>query len=96
MPIGYLGTLPVDTLKIDRSFIAGLGQDADADLLVAAIVDLARGLALTIVAEGVEDERQEQALRAMGCEFAQGFLYSPAREPLAFEQSLAALAPIAA
>jgi len=74
-----LAVLPVDTLKIDRSFVAGLGRlDRDA-AVIDAILALAHGLGLEVVAEGVESEDQRQALLTRGCRLAQGFLFA---EPL--------------
>ncbi len=72
--LGRLHELPVDVLKIDRSFVARLGQSADDDRLVRAIVDVARSLDLTTVAEGVERPGQLAALEALGCDAVQGFL----------------------
>ncbi len=76
--LGYLKQLPVDVLKIDRSFVDGLGVDPDDTAIVDAIISLGRALGLRIVAEGVETERQLAELRALGCDRAQGFLFSPA------------------
>jgi diguanylate cyclase (GGDEF)-like protein/PAS domain S-box-containing protein len=76
--LGYLAGLPVDGLKIDRRFVAGLGVRAADDALVRAILTLARDLGLSVVAEGVETRRQAEALVAHGCELAQGLLYGPA------------------
>jgi diguanylate cyclase (GGDEF)-like protein/PAS domain S-box-containing protein len=71
---GYLGTLAIDTVKIDRSFIAGLGRDRTATALTTSMTALARGLGLTLVAEGVETEDQRNHLRTLGCPLAQGDL----------------------
>jgi len=73
----YLRRLPVDVVKIDRAFIAGLGIDSSADAIVAAVANLSHALGLLVVAEGVETSDQLVALRALGCEYAQGFLWSP-------------------
>ncbi len=81
--LGYLGTFPVDSLKIDRSFISRLGTAADAETLVGAVIDLAKRLRLSIVAEGIEQPLQVEHLRSLGCMLGQGFLFSrpyPARE----------------
>lgn len=72
----HLREFPVDVLKIDRSFISRLGADASTTSIVHAVVDLARNLDLQTVAEGVETESQAQFLRAVGCEWAQGYLYA--------------------
>jgi EAL domain-containing protein (putative c-di-GMP-specific phosphodiesterase class I) len=74
-----LAVLPVDTLKIDRSFVAGLGRLERDAAVVDAIVALAHGLGLEVVAEGVETDEQRRALLERGCEQAQGFLFT---EPL--------------
>jgi diguanylate cyclase (GGDEF)-like protein/PAS domain S-box-containing protein len=70
-----LKQLPVDQLKVDRSFVAGLGRDPGDTAIVAGVVGLARALGLAVVAEGVEGEEQVIDLRAMGCELAQGFYW---------------------
>jgi diguanylate cyclase (GGDEF)-like protein/PAS domain S-box-containing protein len=78
-----LRRLPVDTLKIDRSFVAGLGRDEEDEAIVDAVVHLGKALGLRIVAEGVETEEQRDLLRARGCDEVQGFLYQrpvPAEE----------------
>ncbi|MFN3611874.1 putative bifunctional diguanylate cyclase/phosphodiesterase [Tepidimonas sp.] len=71
--LGYLHNLPVDTVKIDRSFVQGLGQPGSAGRLCAAIVALAHHLHLGVVAEGVETAAQHDALQAMGCDRYQGY-----------------------
>jgi EAL domain-containing protein (putative c-di-GMP-specific phosphodiesterase class I) len=68
----------VDTLKIDRSFIAERTRRRESAEIVRTIVQLGHGLGLGVVAEGVESEEQLAALRNMGCDYAQGYLYSPA------------------
>ena len=81
--LGRLRQFPVDTLKIDRSFVSGAGEAFDSleDLaIVRGIVALGHAMGLSVVAEGVETESQLAVLRQMGCDLAQGFLYSPAVE----------------
>ncbi|MCU1399069.1 MAG: diguanylate cyclase domain [Acidimicrobiales bacterium] len=76
--LAYLRRLPVDVLKIDRSFVADLGSDRDDGALVHAITMLGTTLDLRIVAEGVETVDQLHALDELGCPFAQGYLWSRA------------------
>jgi diguanylate cyclase (GGDEF)-like protein/PAS domain S-box-containing protein len=73
-----LRDFPVHSLKIDRSFVAGLGTSADDSAIVATLVSLAASLDLWVTAEGVETPRQLAALRRLGCEFGQGYLWSKA------------------
>ena len=74
----YLKRFPVDAIKIDRSFVSGLGRDPDDDAIVASVVSLGRAVGKIVVAEGVETVEQLRALRALGVDQAQGFLWSPA------------------
>ncbi|MBX6363742.1 MAG: EAL domain-containing protein [Gemmatimonadetes bacterium] len=74
--IQYLQKFPADILKIDRAFISGIGAGRGDDALTRAIVSLGGMLSMRTVAEGVEEPRQRDALRAMGCGFAQGFHYA--------------------
>jgi EAL domain-containing protein (putative c-di-GMP-specific phosphodiesterase class I) len=76
--LGYLKGLPIDVLKLDRRFVAGLPDDAYDFAIVRVVVDLARHLGIDVVAEGVETEAQAAALRDSGLQRAQGFLYSGA------------------
>jgi diguanylate cyclase (GGDEF)-like protein/PAS domain S-box-containing protein len=76
--LGYLRRFPVDVVKIDRSFVAGLGTDPAATAIVAAVVNLSHALGLSVVAEGVETEEQLVALRALRCDRAQGYYWSQA------------------
>jgi diguanylate cyclase (GGDEF)-like protein len=75
-----LRELPIDKLKIDRSFVARITTDRENATIVGALIGLGKALGLQVTAEGVEDEATAEALRAMGCEFAQGFLYGHAIE----------------
>jgi EAL domain-containing protein (putative c-di-GMP-specific phosphodiesterase class I) len=72
--LSYLKRFPVEALKIDRSFIDGLGREHEDTSIVEAIVTLAHALGLTAVAEGLETETQLEALRVIGCDYAQGYL----------------------
>jgi EAL domain-containing protein (putative c-di-GMP-specific phosphodiesterase class I) len=85
----YLKRFPVDAVKIDRSFVAGLGTDASDTAIVRSVIDLAHALSLKVVAEGVEQPEQLEALRSLGCDFAQGYLFAP---PLPTEELLPWLA----
>jgi diguanylate cyclase (GGDEF)-like protein/PAS domain S-box-containing protein len=82
--LAYLERLPVEALKIDRSFTAGVGARKDSTAIVGAVVGLARALQLSTVAEGIETPEQFQQLRAMGCEIGQGYLFGPARPAEAY------------
>ena len=73
--LAYLKKFPVDFLKIDRSFVDGLGEDPDDEGIVSSVVNLAHTLRLEAVAEGVESEGQRAHLRKMGCELAQGYYF---------------------
>ena len=81
--LAYLKRFPLDVLKIDRSFVAGLGRDEEDSAIVAAIVQMARALGLTVVAEGVERSEQLERLRELGCDRVQGFLLA---EPMPADQ----------
>ena len=76
--LAALKSLPLDVIKIDRVFVTGLAADADDRLLVRSTVDLAHGLGLTTVGEGVENEDQAEQLRLLGCDELQGFLFAQA------------------
>ncbi len=72
--LAYLRGLPADIIKIDPSFVAGLGHDETLTLLTRTIVQVGRDLGIQVVAEGIEDPLQLQLLREMGCGYGQGFL----------------------
>jgi len=74
--LSYLQRFPVDTLKVDRSFVGRLGLDPENQEIVRAIVALAHSLGLDVVAEGVEESGQAAMLHALGCECVQGFYFS--------------------
>jgi EAL domain-containing protein (putative c-di-GMP-specific phosphodiesterase class I) len=72
--LAYLRQLPVDIIKIDPSFVAGLGTDGTLAMLTRTIVQVGHDLGIEIVAEGIERPEQLELLRAMGCGLGQGFL----------------------
>jgi diguanylate cyclase (GGDEF)-like protein/PAS domain S-box-containing protein len=76
--LGYLTRLPLDLLKLDRSFIRDVCGDGSASGVVRGIIDMCKSLGLRVVAEGVDAEEQAAALRELGCDELQGFLVSPA------------------
>ena len=76
--LSFLHRLQVNTVKVDRSFVSQIGKSASGSEMVRAIVGLAHTLGMDVVAEGVETAEQADALRALGCEYAQGFFYSKA------------------
>jgi EAL domain-containing protein (putative c-di-GMP-specific phosphodiesterase class I) len=86
--LSYLKRLPVDTLKIDRSFVNGLGQDTQDTAIVDSVVALARTLQLSVTGEGVETVAQARHLRQLGCDRGQGFLYARPLPPLDMERLL--------
>jgi diguanylate cyclase (GGDEF)-like protein len=73
--LSYLDRFPVDTLKIDRSFVSRLNEVNQTSMIVKATLELAHNLGFNVVAEGVETQQQRDQLRDWGCEFAQGYFY---------------------
>lgn len=98
--LSHLRDLPVDTIKIDRSFVAGLETSSRDRSITQAVLTLGTALGMATVAEGVETQEQADFLKAHGCGFAQGFLFSPAVSAQDAEAALAgepsAAEPIAA
>lgn len=84
--LGYLKRLPFDFVKIDRSLIAGLGRSEQDTAIVRATIDLAHNLDLDVVAVGVENESQIDALDVLGCDRAQGFVFAEPVAPEEFEE----------
>jgi len=74
--LSYLKRLPLDTLKIDRTFISNIDTDAADEAIVSAILAMARSLGLKVVAEGVESQYQLDVLQRYGCQMAQGYYFS--------------------
>jgi diguanylate cyclase (GGDEF)-like protein len=71
----YLKQFPIHELKLDKSFVDGVGTNVEDSAIVAAVINLARAVDLHVVAEGVENLRQHAALRALGCDYGQGYLW---------------------
>ena len=100
--LSYLHLLPVEVLKIDRSFVGRLGPDPRDRAIITGLIDLAHGLGLTVVAEGVETAEQLGDLTAMSCDIAQGYYFARPQRPEAMRALLRAashrtrLAPVAA
>jgi len=74
--LSYLKRFPIDTLKIDQSFVRGLPDDTDDTAIAKAIISLARNLGIRVIAEGVENVAQMDFLRAAECDEIQGYYYS--------------------
>jgi EAL domain-containing protein (putative c-di-GMP-specific phosphodiesterase class I) len=74
--LGYLHSLPIDTLKIDRTFISQLGIAGSGVEIVRTILALAHSLGMNVIAEGVETNDQLSILKTLDCEFVQGFLFA--------------------
>lgn len=81
--LAYLKKLPVDKLKIDRSFVTDIGSDPASAAIVSAIIGLARCLGLSVLAEGIQTEQQRETLLASGCSEGQGFLFARPLSPAA-------------
>lgn len=88
--LSYLRSFPFDKIKIDQSFVRGLGSNRDAQAIVRSIISLGKGLGVTITAEGVETEDELAWLRSEGCDEGQGFLFSKARPNAEIVRLLAA------
>ena len=88
--LAYLKNLPVDTLKLDRSFVSGVPLSASDSAIVSAVLTMGRGLGLSVVAEGVETAAQLEYLVSQGCELAQGYYFSKPTELRHWEARLKA------
>jgi len=87
--LAYLTRLPLDSLKIDRSFVIRLGQDARTEAVVRAVCDLSRDLGMEVIGEGVETQIQLDALRSFSCQYIQGFLAARPMDPAEAGRTLA-------
>jgi EAL domain-containing protein (putative c-di-GMP-specific phosphodiesterase class I) len=79
--LGYLQRFRLDYLKVDRSFVEGLGRDPGQTAIVNAVVKLAQALDMGVVAEGVERQEQVDVLRELGCDLVQGYLFAMPEPP---------------
>ena len=86
--LAYLQALPIDVLKVDRSFVQGLEGGGASARIVDTVVRLAHGLGVRVVAEGVESQAQLEALRKLGCDTAQGYLLARPQPPQAITSLL--------
>ena len=86
--LNYLKRFPIDTLKIDKTFVSDVCKDPHDTAIVRAIINLGHALDLTVIAEGVETKEQLQYLSALGCDVVQGFLFSKALSAATFEELL--------
>jgi EAL domain-containing protein (putative c-di-GMP-specific phosphodiesterase class I) len=75
--LAYLRCLPFNVLKLDRTFITGLAEATIDRQIAAAVIEMARALTMTVIAEGVEELEQLECLRRLGCHFAQGYYFAP-------------------
>jgi EAL domain-containing protein (putative c-di-GMP-specific phosphodiesterase class I) len=89
----YVRRFPIDTLKIDRSFIEGIAGSNEDEAIVTAVLAMGRALGVHVVAEGVETEEQAECLRSLGCTLAQGYLFSRPISPDGVRDLLAAARP---
>jgi len=83
--LAYLKRLPVDLLKLDRSFVETLGEDVEAEILLSGVISIASGLGLYVLAKGVETPEQLARVRSLGCVLAQGYYFS---QPLSSEGAM--------
>ncbi len=88
--LSYLKRMPVDEIKIDRSFVAGMVQDENSRVIVRSTIDMAHNLGLRVIAEGVEDARTAELLHSLGCDAIQGFYLGPPMPGEALQAKLAA------
>ena len=87
--LNHLKSFALDHLKIDQSFVRGVQESPEDAAIVATVIDLARALGLQVIAEGIETPGQLAALKALGCEFAQGYYFTRPQPPAEIERLLA-------
>jgi EAL domain-containing protein (putative c-di-GMP-specific phosphodiesterase class I) len=87
--LAYLKRIPADALKIDRTFVGGLGEDVEDTAIVQTIVDLAHTFGMEVIAEGVESQEQVEQLKEMGCDLVQGYYFAKPLAPEATSEFLA-------
>jgi len=92
--LGQLRHFPVDVIKVDRSFVQGVGVDPKDAAITANVVGLAHALGLVAVAEGIESAEQLESMRALGCDLAQGFLFARPAPPHEVERLLVGREPL--
>jgi hypothetical protein len=88
--LSYLKRFPIETIKIDRSFVKGTPGDSDDCAITAAIVSMSKQLKLRVIAEGVENGEQADFMRSLGCDEIQGYLFSPPVSVEKFEAMMVA------
>ncbi len=91
--LSYLHRFPIDTLKIDRSFVGNLGLSNETWKIIQAIVSLARNLGMEVIAEGIENVIQMKMLQSLDCEYGQGYYFSKALDPRVVESFIGGQAP---
>jgi EAL domain-containing protein (putative c-di-GMP-specific phosphodiesterase class I) len=94
--LGYLRRLPIDKIKIDRSFVTHLGHRVEADAIVKAIITLADALGLKVIAEGVETQHQVDRLAIAGCNTIQGYFFSRPLSSRAIDEMVSSRVRLAA
>jgi EAL domain-containing protein (putative c-di-GMP-specific phosphodiesterase class I) len=77
--LAYLKRFPVDVLKVDKSFVDGLGENPEDTKIVEAVISLAHALGMSTVAEGIETSEQVELLQTMGCDLGQGYYFAEPR-----------------
>jgi EAL domain-containing protein (putative c-di-GMP-specific phosphodiesterase class I) len=87
--LAYLSRLPLDILKIDRSFVRGIDRDGEDTAIVRAIISMAKSMHLSVTGEGIETAEQAALLRTWACDLGQGFYYSRPLEAASLEALLA-------